>query len=176
MLDLLLSGSRWFQLALLCALVATAKFLRPKGSFVGGREPTLSACNRFYGTVMAVMATGHLFAVTLLRSRGALSSGASLPLLYAVGVVLLVPAAWLAAVAPRLGDEADGSRRPALVLNALLAVVLVASVGSAPLAVPAMLNVVLLRKPGRRALCWGVAASGAAYLAMFVASLVFREL
>jgi hypothetical protein len=176
MLDLLLSGSRWFQLALPCALVATAQSLRPKTPVVGVLERASTACNRFYGTVMAVMATGHMVAVTLSHHQQSLTAGASLPFLYAVGLVLFVPATWLAVIAGRLDDQIDERRRrSALVLNALLAAILVASVTSAPLAVPAILNVVLLRRPSRRAMRWCLTATAAAYLAMFTASFYFRD-
>jgi hypothetical protein len=175
MLEFLLSGSRWFQLALLCALVPTVRDLSRGAKVPASLELAPSVCNRFYGIVMAIMATGHMLAVTVLHHQGSLTSGASLPFLYAVGVVMLGPATLLVAIAGRLQGEDDRTRRQALALNVLLAIVLVASVASAPLAVPAVLNIFLLRKPSRRAARWAVAGSAMAYLAMFIASLFFRD-
>jgi hypothetical protein len=174
MFDLILSGSAWFQLAVLVGLAAIVRDLRPRTPQPARRARILCASNRFFGCVMAVMASGHLVAVVVAAELGAITSGAPLWFLYAIGLVLLFPAAALAGIAGRFRPDAAGPRHLAIALNALLALVLVVSVASAPLAVPAVLNVVVLLRSSRRAERWGVGASAAAYAAMLIASFYFR--
>jgi hypothetical protein len=167
MIAILLNPGTWFPLAfaLAAAWVATTAWRQARRG-APSRERVLAAMNRFYGTVIGVMALGHTLAVALKMALGTLSETTSwfaLPL----GLLMGVPSWWLAIVAARAG----GGTRTTLVLNLLLAAMFMVMLTSAPLAFPALLNVVYQRH-ARRAV--GVAAVGlaaAGFIAMFVASL-----
>jgi hypothetical protein len=167
---LVFSGSAWYQLAVVLGLAAVYPLRRAPR-----RALAASALNRFYGVVIAVMATGHLVAGSIACARGSLSASATPWLLYAVGIAMLVPATALAVVARRLQRTDGPPRRTALALNGWLIAVLVAPLASAPLAAPAIANMVAIASSRRRTQQIAVRAAIALYAAMLLASLLVDE-
>jgi hypothetical protein len=94
----------------------------------------------FFGVTIGTMALGHLCAVTVKLASGTLEGSA--PVLYLIGVVLAVPAWWLAGHTRKvLGSDDHG--RVTLSLHAGLGItLLVLGLHNVPLAVPALLNIV----------------------------------
>lgn len=153
MIDFLLNPSGWFPAAMTAATAAVVVSRQ--------RLDAAAMMNRFYGCVVGVMAFGHLQAIVLKLALGTLSpttSGFAIPL----GFVLAVPAWWLAA--------RPGNDRMTLVLNGWLAGALVALGTSAPLAVPAALNLGYGFHRARAVVVTAVVV----YAAMFIASFFFR--
>ena len=161
--ELVLEEANWFPFAItLTALGAALWFWLRRGSV--GR-----ALHLFYGSLIGVLAGGHLLAVTVKLAHGTLEGSAAL--LYTMGVLFAVPAVWLAASAA--GGEL--SKRRAVALNGSLAGVLLAfSPASAPLVLPAALNVAqaCIDARGRTRLAIA-AASLLVYAGLFVGSLAF---
>lgn len=170
MIELVFSGAAWYQLAVALGLAA----LLPLRS-APRKELAVRALNRFYGVVIAVMATGHLVAGTIAYARGTLSATATPWLLYAVGVAMLAPAAALAIVASRLRTEGAPPGRLALALNGWLIAVLVAPLASAPLAAPAIANAVAIASSRNRTRRLAVGFAAVSYAAMLLASLLVDE-
>lgn len=172
MIDLLLNAALWFPAAIAIATAATATLVRRHARRgVARRVTILCALNLFYGCVVGIMASGHLVAVTIRAVEGTLSQGLTW-FLYPLGLVLAIPAWWLAGSVGRLSRREAATRRRVLVLNLWLAIAFAALGPSAPLALPAALNVgyQLTSRPGAQRAIPIVAA--AIYLVMFVISLV----
>jgi hypothetical protein len=171
-IELLLNAALWFPAALVLATAATAvQRARAAKRGTPRRIATLAALHTCYGCVIGVMGTGHLVAVTIRAVQGTLAQGVTWPL-YPLGFALAIPAALMVASAARLPAAEATQRRRLTVLDAWLALVLIALLTSAPLAIPALLNLVYLRS-ARPAVDRAVLMTTAlTYLAMFVASLV----
>src|SRR5690349_23469642 len=137
MVKLLLDGSVWYVLAIVVAALLTAS----------QRADAPRALSRFYGCVIGVMGTGHLTAIAFLHKERWV--------LYALGGVIAIPG-WLLAMMARRATP-----RQLVWLNALPGLVMIILLTSAPLAVPALLNILYLRKP-RKALLIGALGTYAA--------------
>jgi len=125
--------------------------------------------NLFYGSLIGIMAIGHLSAVSIKLANGTLRG--SVPVLYAIGLALLIPAWWL--VFTSLHDL-DRYHRRTIGLNIALGVVL-SGIGLAniPLAIPAVLNVAY-QLHTKRAVGFGlVTFSVLLYSALFVGGAIF---
>ena len=123
--------------------------------------------------MIGIMGFGHLVAVSLEIALGH-SLRSSPFVLYAIGLVLALPAGALAMRAWRFRGLSDPSPKSALALNGLLGLVILAlGPHNAPLAAPALLNV-LYGTVRQRAVAWtivGVAVVG--YALLFAGALVF---
>jgi hypothetical protein len=166
MIAALLSPATWMQAGFALAVVTVALTIRRQlRDGAARRAIVLAAMHRFYGCVIGAMATGHIVAVALKMGLGTLPDTTS-PLALPLGVAMAVPAWWLAIAAPRFGAGTPTS----LVLNGVLAVLFLALGTSAPLAIPAVLNLVYQRHARRAVGVAAAALAGAGFVAMFVAS------
>lgn len=170
---LVVEESRWLTASMTLALAAVAVLLmRHRGADVPARRRILASMNLFFGVTIGTMALGHLVAVSTKLVLGTLAG--PVPRLYLIGIALALPSWWLVVHIRALLVSGDGSARKTLVLNAWLALTLVAlGVSNLPLAAPALLNVGY-QLHSRRWL--GHAIVGLAVLVqagLFVGSLVF---
>jgi tetrahydromethanopterin S-methyltransferase subunit G len=177
-IELALDESAWLPFALVVSIVAvtvrTVDSLRSRHGLDIGRAMSL-----FYGSMIGVMAGGHLLAVTIQLSRGAVL-GRPLAFLYGLGLALALPAAWLALGATRSGrGESDppgapGSPGTLRALNAWLGIALLAlGPHNWPLALPAALNLAYSFRR-RRIIGWAiVTVAVASYAFLLVGSLIF---
>lgn len=175
---IVLDESKWLATAMLLSILAVAvqagrRFRRgPSRNSWSSRVRWQSALLLFYGCMIGIMGSGHLLAVTVKVFQRTLEG--SVWLLYPLGLALAVPAWWLAACAGRLQQDEERVGRRAVALNAWLGVSLLAfGPHNGPLALPAALNIAY-HYHSRRAVGWTlVTVSGAAYLALFIGSLIF---
>lgn len=135
MIDLVKNESLWFPFAIAVAFVAAAlSIVRHLRTGAARRATITRALSLFYGCMIGITGSGHLLVVTIKAIDGTLEQGMRW-FLYPLGLVLAVPALLLVA---------SSSPRRLTVCNAWLAVAFVALGSSAPLAVPAVLNLVYL--------------------------------
>jgi hypothetical protein len=136
MIELLKIELLWFPFAITIAFAMVAVLVvryRRRGA---ARRATITrALNVCYGCVIGIMGSGHILVVTIKALEGTLTDGVRW-FLYPLGLVLAVPA-WLLV--------ASSTPRRLTLFNAWLAVALIAQGASAPLAVPAVLNLIYLR-------------------------------
>jgi hypothetical protein len=135
MIDLLKTEVVWFPSAIVIAFITTAILIAAYRRRGVERRPTITrALNVFYGCVIGIMGTGHILVVTIMALEGTLSNGVRW-FLYPLGAVLAVPA-WILV--------ASTTPRRMAMCNAWLAIALIVQGPSAPLAVPAILNLIYL--------------------------------
>ena len=133
----LTTESRWIAPSALLGILAALAVLR--NADLDRRARITAAMSAFSGVFIAVMAFGHLLAVTLLALDGSLR--ASPIVVYAIGVALIVPALFVAAHGLRFADDA-ATRRTTLIVHAVLvAALLLSGPRNAPLAVPSLLAI-----------------------------------
>lgn len=146
----------WIAPSVFLALVAAGWGLRP--SPADGPARVGAALNAYAGVLIATMASGHLLAVSLLALDGTVRGQPVV--LYAIGVVLLVPAVLV--VRNAVGIRRGTSDRSATVrVNALLIVaLLLTGPRNLPLAIPAGLNIAYAMHT-RRGVGRGIAALAA---------------
>jgi len=169
---LIVSESKWLPVAMSFALVSIAVLLaRQRGSHLPDNRIVMAAMNLFAGVMLATMGVGHMLAVTTKLLLGTLA-GSPL-LLYPIGVAVLVPS-WLVIAHTRAILGNDDAGRKTTVLNAWLAVTLMAlGLHNLPLAAPSLLNIGY-RLHSRRAT--GVAIVGTAVVfnvALFIGAVIF---
>lgn len=138
---LVVDESRWLTVSMALAFAAVAVLLvRRRGAGVSARRRILASMNLFFGVTIGTMALGHLLAVSTKLVLGTLAG--SVPRLYLIGIALAVPSWWLVVHVRALLASADAGARKTLLLNAWLALTLVAlGAPNLPLAAPALLNV-----------------------------------
>ena len=136
------------------------------------RRPLITfVMNLFLGLTIAIMGVGHLLAVGVRLQQGTLQG--SPPILFAIGIAVIVPAVLIVAHARRL---AAGGDHPAwtAALNAWLAGTLVAlGLVNTPLAVPALLNIGYRYHTRRRVGVALVIAAIAMHAALLIGGLMF---
>lgn len=167
-----LDESKWLFSAMLLSLTAVAvSFARGRFQGSSQRIQVLSAMNLFYGFMIGTMSLGHLLAVTVKLSQGTLKG--SPWFLYPLGLVLTIPAWWLAFRAECYSKDERYSKRT-VALNSWLAVALVAlGLHNLPLAAPAALNIAY-QLHRQRAVGWTiVTVAVAGNLALFIGALLF---
>ena len=165
--------SRWLAGAMVAAGLAVALRLRSRRDVGRDRGTVLSAMHLFYGSMIGVMGFGHLLAVSLEIAIG--QSLRTNPLfLYLIGLALAVPAGALARHGWRFLGSSDPSPHRALALNGLLGLTLLAlGPHNAPLAAPALLNI-LFGVVRRRAVGWAIVGTSlVGYALLFAGALVF---
>jgi hypothetical protein len=169
---LILRDSNWLLFSMLFALGVTLPgLLRPTLGAASGAG-VFRFLNLFYGVLIGTMAFGHLLAVSIKLANGTLR--ASVPFLYTIGLVLLIPAWWLALNITRYLKEAARYRRTIIGLNAALGIALLGiGLANVPLAIPAALNIGY-QIHERRAVGRGlVTFTVVLYSALFVGAVVF---
>lgn len=170
---LILDESKWLTLSMGCALaVVTLLLLLRRRPELPARDRIQAAMNLFFGITIGTMALGHLLAVSAKLLTGALEG--SIPVFYLIGIVLAVPAWWLVVHTRQALAKGDDRGPGTLVLNAWLAITLLAlGVYNLPLAAPAFLNIAYRQHSGR-ALGWAIVGMAVAVnLGLFIGSLIF---
>lgn len=160
----LLDGSRWFHIALVVwVAIAASRPLRP-----ATRERTLRLLHLAYGSLVAVLATGHIVGVTIASQTGRLQTSTPPWALYGIGLVYLLPGLAIAGLAWR--SRAELPVRRLLLADGFLVLAFIAVIESSALAVPAILNIVALRSQRPKPIRAVVVATCVAYAGMLVAS------
>ena len=139
----ILDEGKWLTASMTVAFVGVALLLvRRRGTAGSTTLLVAAAMSLFFALTIGTMAFGHLLAVSTKLALGTLPRPPFV--LYAIGLALALPAWWLAYHAPSLVLSAQAARR-AIVLNVWTgATLLILGVPNAPLALPALLNVVYL--------------------------------
>lgn len=173
MVDELLNGSRWFQMGIVVGGLLIG------GSLLGGervqsrREILLRRLHLFFAAVIALQAVGHMVAVTIRSNSGTLTTTTPLAGLYGIGLIYLLPSLALAVLVWRGSVENPVTKRRVVIADLFLAIALVVAIFPGPLAIPAILNVVALRRDTPKTMRVVSIATIVVYAAMFVASLFF---
>ena len=173
LLDAILNEGLWLAVAMAVAGLGVALSLWHTRGSNRDRGSVLSAMHLFYGLMIGIMGFGHLLAVSLVLALGQDLRTPAFAL-YPIGLVLALPAGALALRGWRFRGRSDSSPRLAMALNGFLGLAFLAlGPHNAPLAVPALLNV-LYGVVRQRAVAWaivGIAVVGYAFL--FAGALVF---
>jgi hypothetical protein len=171
MMDLLLDGVVWFRAAIVIAVAAVIALAVAWSRRGAPRRLVIAASLHLsHACLFGLMGLGHLVAVSIEMARGTLEG--SPWLLYPLGLALFVPAALIAATAPRLRTAGPSARRRLAVLDASILLFLTALGPSAVLGIPAALNLLHLASARRAVERAVLVLSGLFYLAIFAASLV----
>ena len=172
-IGLVLDESHWLPLTMVVsAIVVVAQARRHRLQGVPRKSSTLCGLNLFYGSMLGIMASGHILAVTVTAVQGTLQR--SPWFLYPLGLALALPAWWLVVAGGRLRGAQGPTSRTAMALNAWLGIGLMA-IGPQnwPLAAPSVLNIAYrfqVRPAVRLAI---VSVVGVGYLALLAGALVF---
>jgi hypothetical protein len=170
---LVLDESKWLATAMLLSIIAVFVLInRQRRQNLSHRLRILEALNLYYGCMIGTMSFGHLLAVTVKVFQGTLEG--SLGLLYALGLVLAIPAWWLAFRIGKFVKEVERWGKWMVALNAWLGICLLAlGFHNWPLAGPAALNIAY-QYHSRRVVGWAIVTVAiVATLALFAGSLVF---
>lgn len=173
LIEIVLNESKWLPAAMLLAFVAVGVLAaRQRRQDLSSRIRILSGLHIFFGCMIGVMAFGHLLAVSVKVFQATLEG--SPWLLYPLGLGLAVPAGWLVLCAVHLARDEARYGKIAVALNAWLGLFLLAlGPQNLPLAAPAAINVGY-HFHSRRAVGWTlVTVATAAYVALFVGSVMF---
>ncbi len=173
LLALIVDESKWLPASMGLALASVGFLLyRRLSSDLPSRHRIAAALNLFFGITIGTMAFGHLAAVTTKRATGTLEG--SLLWFYTIGVVLALPSWWLIRHAIGLFSCRAGKQRTTWVLNAWLAISLLAlGLLNLPLAAPALFNIGY-HFHTRRAVGWAIVALAIVFHGgLFVGSLMF---
>jgi hypothetical protein len=170
---LILDESKWLSFAMLVSGLAVVVLLVRHGvPGMSGRLKNLQALNLFSGCMVGTMSSGHLLAVTIKLALGTL--GGSVLILYPIGIVLAVPAWWIAFGTGHYAREIHRYRKRMLILNGWLVLSLLAlGLNNWPLAIPSALGVAyqVHSRPFVGKII--VAVAVVSMLALFVGSVVF---
>lgn len=139
---LIVDEGKWLTLSMSLAGVAVAVLTyRLSGSALPVRQRIMAAMNLAAGITIGTMAVGHLLAVAIKLALGTLREG-SLLVFLAIGISLLIPSWMVAQHTRRLCSTHDGSRQTTVLLNAWLAMTLLAlGLHNLPLAAPPLFNI-----------------------------------
>ena len=170
---LIVDEGKWPAAAMGLALLAAALLLfRHRNSSLPTRRRVLAALNLIPGVMIAIMALGHLSAVTIKLAVGTLQ--ASPLVLYPIGLVLIVPSVLLILHTRTLIASNEDRGQTTIALNTWLAITLVIlGLPNLPLAVPAVLNIAY-HLHSRRIVGWAIVSVAMLInVGLFVGSLVF---
>jgi hypothetical protein len=173
LVTLIVDESKWLTVSLGLALVSVVLHLfQHRGSDLPTRRRVLAAMNLFFGVTIGTMAFGHLLAVTIKLALGTLEG--SVATFYAIGAVLAVPSWWLIYHTRQILAPDDGRGRRTLVLNAWLALTLLAlGLHNLPLAAPGFLNIAYQRHD-RRGVGWTIVGTAVVInVGLLIGSLIF---
>ncbi len=172
-LALVVEEGNWLPVAMGSALAAVLILLyRNRSSELTVRGRVRAAMSLFFGITIGTMALGHLAAVTTKLATETLEG--SLLRFYAIGLVLALPSWWLIWHAIGLFSRRTGKQRATWVLNAWLAISLLAlGLLNLPLAAPAFFNIGY-HFHTRRAVGWAIVGLAIVFHGgLFVGSLMF---
>jgi hypothetical protein len=170
---LIVDESKWLTASMGFALLAvTILLIRHRHSDYPARRRVLAAMNLFFGVMIGTMAFGHLLAVTTKLGLGTLEG--SILVFYAIGAALAVPSWWLIIHTRRVLGSDHEHRRTTLVLNAWLAITLLAlGVHNLPLAAPAFFDIGY-QLHSRRLVGWAIVSVAIVVnVGLFIGSLIF---
>jgi len=170
---LIVDESKWLTASMGFALLAVTILLyRYRHSNLPARRRVLAAMNLFFGVTIGTMAFGHLLAVTTKLAWGTLEGSALV--FYVIGTVLAVPSWWLVHHTRRVLASDDDHGRTTVVLNAWLAITLLAlGVHNLPLAAPAFFNIGY-HLHTRRVVGWAMLGMAVVInVGLFIGSLIF---
>ena len=153
-------------------LAITILLYRHRHSDFPARRRLLAAMNLFFGVTIGTMAFGHLLAVTTKLVLGTLVG--SILVFYVIGTGLAVPSWWLIHHALNVLASDHDHGRTTLVLNAWLAITLLAlGIHNLPLAAPALLNIGY-HLHSRRVVGWAIVSMAVVInVSLFIGSLIF---
>jgi hypothetical protein len=150
MLNILLKDDNWFLPAALISLTAAVVLIiGARRRHVAGRATAAGASNLFFGVLIGILGSGHLFAVTTKSLLGILPRDIHLWLAIPFGMALAGPAWWLTLEVRGLVKADSVSRKRAIWLNAWLALVLASAGPAVVLASLACVDFLLLLWAGR---------------------------
>ncbi len=169
---LIVDESNWLTFSMGVGLVAVAILFHRRPEGLPSRFGISAAMNLFFGVTIATMSSGHLLAVSMKLAAGTLKG--SLPLLYAIGAALALPAWWLIHHAVRMLTPRDEQGRRTVALNAWLATtLLVLGLHNLPLALPAFFNIGY-HLHSRRLIGWAIVGVAVVFhVGLFIGSLMF---
>lgn len=145
MLDVLLKDDNWFLPAAGVSLIATLILIvRARRRHISRGITATGACNLFFGLLIGILGSGHLFGVTTKAILGILPPGIHLWFAIPFGLALAGPAWWLALEVRGLLNDDVASAKKAVWLNVCLALVLASAGPAVVLATPAGVDLVLL--------------------------------
>ncbi len=173
LIALFVNESKWLTASMAFALLAVSILLcRHRHSGFPTRRRVLAAMNLFFGVMIGTMAFGHLLAVTTKLAMGTLEG--SILVFYLIGTALAVPSWWLIYHTRRVLASDDEHGRATLVLNAWLAITLLAlGVHNLPLAAPAFFNIGY-HLHTRRIVGWAILSMAVIVnVSLFIGSLIF---
>ena len=172
-IEFVLDESKWLTSALVSAgVIVAVSWPRQRRRGLSTRLNVLWAGSLLYGSMIGVMAFGHLLAVSLHAGRGTLEG--SLPLLLLLGAVLWLPAWWLVLhIGSYVQDASRFGRRIVALHVAIAAALLALGPHNFPLALPAFLNVGYLFHTRRRVGWTLVGISVAFHVALLIGSFLF---
>lgn len=173
LLALIVDEGKWLTASMGLALLSVSILLYwSRHSNLPARHRVTGAMNLFFGVTIGTMAFGHLLAVTTKLALGTLEG--SLLAFYAIGIVLAVPSWWLIHHTRRLRAPDNTHGRTTVVLNAWLAITLLAlGVHNLPLAAPAFFNIGY-QLHSRQVVGWATVGMAVVLnVGLFIASLVF---
>jgi len=173
LVELIVDESKWLTASMGLALLVVAILLyRYRDSDLPTRRRVLAAMNLFFGVTIGTMAFGHLLAVTTKLALGTLDG--SIPMLYGIGIALAAPSWWLIHHTRRLLAPDGEHGRATLVLNAWLAITLLAlGLHNLPLAAPAFFNMGY-HLHSRRVVGWAIVGVAVVVnVGLFIGSLIF---
>ncbi|MGH9751516.1 MAG: hypothetical protein ACREA2_01930 [Blastocatellia bacterium] len=170
---LIVDESKWLTVSMGFALLAVAILLYwRRHSDFPARHRVLAAMNLFLGVTIGTMAFGHLLAVTTKLVLGTLEG--SILVLYVIGAVLAAPSWSLIYHTRKALASGDEYGRATLVLNAWLALTLLAlGIHNLPLAAPAFFNIGY-HLNSRRVVGWAIVTMAVVInVGLFIGSLIF---
>jgi hypothetical protein len=170
---LIVDESKWLTASMGFALLAvTIKLYRHRHSDFPARRRVLAGMNLFFGVTIGTMAFGHLLAVTTKLVLGSLEG--SILIFYVIGTVLAIPSLWLIHHARGLLASDDEDGRATLLLNAWLAITLLAlGLQNLPLAAPAFFNIGY-HLHSRPVVGWAIVSIAVVVnVGLFIGSLIF---
>jgi hypothetical protein len=173
LVKLIVDESKWLTTSMgLAFLAVTILLYRCRHLDIPGKNQVLAAMNLFFGVMIGTMAFGHLLAVTTKLVYGTLEG--SITVFYGIGVALAVPSWWLIYHTRKVLAYGDDHRRTTLLLNAWLAITLLAlGLHNLPLAAPAFFNIGY-QLHSRRKLGWAIVSLAVVInLGLFIGSLIF---
>ena len=147
-LHLLLNDENWFPVVTPgAALVVLGFVVVARRRQVPTRAIITSGLNLFFGLWIAIMGTGHLFAVTTKIVLGILRPDIRPWVAISFGFAIAVAGWWLTVRIGRLTREDPRARKEAMWLNAWLILFLV--IPAWPLVIPPLLNLLLLARQSK---------------------------
>ena len=170
---LVVDEGKWLTASMgLAVLIVSILLFRHRHSDLPPRRRVLAAMNLFFGVTIGTMAFGHLLAVTTKLALGSLEG--SILVFYVIGTALAVPSWWLIHHTREVLASDDQHGRATLVLNAWLAITLLAlGVHNLPLAAPAFFNIGY-HLHSRRLVGWAIVSMAVVInVGLFIGSLIF---